>query len=340
MARTLRECETEPEVVSLARGEYWEAPLRELGVPVHYVGAVRSRMVRAARIARLARRIRPDIVQSAHFYVNVYACIAARAAGAHEIGAIRGDTRHALESLGRWGRLALRMPRTLATNSLRARSQAIELGVPASRLVYVPSVVDTSVFARCESATGPQITLLTVGRLVEVKRHDRFLRVLRRVVDEAPSNVSVRGVILGYGPLRAALDAQAATLRLHGDALTIFADPDSAPAYRSANIFVLSSDHEGTPNVVLEAMAAGLAVVACDVGEVTNVIDDGVTGFIVSPGDEDLMVKRVLELVVDDTKRDRFGSEARRRVEQNSSTSVLADELTTLYQQAGLTVDG
>jgi glycosyltransferase involved in cell wall biosynthesis len=200
-------------------------------------------------------------------------------------------------------------------------------------------VVDTSLFTPASSLERPETLLLNVGRLVEAKRHDRFLRVLRRVIDHAPSGMTVRGIIMGGGPLRATLDAQAAELGLGGEALTFLAHPDSPPVFQSASIFVLTSDYEGTPNVILEAMATGLPLVACDVGEVTAVVEDGVTGYIVSPGDEDLMVKTVLDLVNDPAKRGRFGTESRRRVEQRWSTARLPEELTTLYARCGTRVD-
>jgi glycosyltransferase involved in cell wall biosynthesis len=339
LTRTLREHGAEPEVVSLTQGEHWELLIRELGVPVHYAGDVRSRPVRAARIALLARRIRPDVVQSSHFYTNLYVSLAARAAGARDIGAIRNDAIRTVSSAGRLGQALLRVPRTLAVNSTRAYRQAIGMGVPAHRVVYLPCVVDTSLFTPVSSLERPETLLLNVGRLVEAKRHDRFLRVLRRVIDHAPSGMTVRGIVMGDGPLRTTLDAQAAELGLGGEALTFLAHPDSPPVFQSASIFVLTSDYEGTPNVILEAMATGLPLVACDVGEVTAVVEDGVTGYIVSPGDEDLMVKTVLDLVNDPAKRGRFGTESRRRVEQRWSTARLPEELTTLYARCGTRVD-
>ncbi|MGH9013059.1 MAG: glycosyltransferase [Acidimicrobiia bacterium] len=338
MARTLREHGAEPEVVSLTQGEHWEPRIRELGVPVHYAGAVHSRPVRAARIAFLARRIRPDVVQSSHFYTNLYASLAARAAGARDIGAIRNDAIRTVRDAGRWGQALLRVPRALAVNSTRARHQAIGMGVHADRVVYLPSVVDTSLFTPAPAVEGPETVVLSVGRLVEQKRHDRFLRVLRRVIDRAPCGTRVRGIILGDGPLGATLEAQAAELGLGGEALTFLADPDSPPVYQSASIFVLASDYEGTPNVILEAMATGLPLVACDVGEVAALVEEGVTGYILHPGDEDRTVERVLELVRDPAERRRLGAEGRRRVEHGRSIARLAVELSTLYERCGTAV--
>lgn len=335
MARTLQERGAAPEVASLTTGEHWEPRLRDLGVPIHHVGGVRTRAVRAARMALLARRIHPDVVQSAHFFANLYASVAARAVRARDIGAIRTDAIRAVKG-GWWGPLMLRVPRTLAVNSQRAHRQAIGMGIPARRVVYLPSVVDASLFRPGPPVEGSSTVLLNVGRLVDAKRHDRFLRVLRRVIDEAQPQQRVRGIIVGDGPLRSALDAQAAALGLDAEALTIFLQPDSPPVYRSADVFLLTSDYEGTPNVILEAMASGLALVASDVGEVAAVVDDGVTGYIIPPAEEDLMVDVVLDLVRDPAKQRRLGAAGRRRVEHGWSTAVLADELATLYVRCGL----
>src|SRR5262245_54420855 len=115
--RALVESGAEPSVLSLGRNEFWEARIRSLGVPTEWVGRRTSRLARLGTVIAAVRGRRPDVVQSAHFYVNLYTVLAARAAGAREVGAIRSNVLWEVADVGRLGRLSLRAPRTVAANS-------------------------------------------------------------------------------------------------------------------------------------------------------------------------------------------------------------------------------
>src|SRR5690606_31546221 len=108
------------------------------------------------------------------------------------------------------------------------------------------------------------------------------------------------------------LEEQAATLELDPNALEFMGKVDDvAPLYQQADIFLLTSDWEGTPNVVMEAMASGLPVVATKVGDVQHLIDHGENGYLVEPGDEESMVRAVHALIRNPEQRIRFGRSAR-----------------------------
>ena len=196
--RCLRENGAAVRLLSLTSGEYWENKIRELGVPVVWVGDKPSRLARLKRIIEELRQDLPGVVQSAHFYTNLYAIVAARRLGLRDVGAIRNDAISEVRANGRiLGGLSLRLPRLLAPNSRVGLRNALELGASSSRCHFLPNVVDTDRFRPVMREHRGFVTLLAVGRLVEQKRLDRFLRILAKVRSE--SAVPVRGLIAEIG---------------------------------------------------------------------------------------------------------------------------------------------
>jgi glycosyltransferase involved in cell wall biosynthesis len=163
--------------------------------------------------------------------------------------------------------------------------------------------------------------LLYVGRLSAEKEVAR-LREVMRVLPEA------RLAIVGDGPLRSELERQfkgmptVFTGYLRGEAL--------AKAYASADLFVLPSKTETLGLVLLEAMAAGCAVVACRAGGVPDAVTDGITGFLFEPTDPEGLVKAVQRALSRDTDLHGVRMRARQDVEQHSWEGA-TDQLRRLY---------
>jgi glycosyltransferase involved in cell wall biosynthesis len=227
--------------------------------------------------------------------------------------------------------LNLRVPRTIAANSRLAIRNALALGVPEPRLFLFPNVVDCDEFRVASKPSHDPIRLVTAGRLVEQKRHDRFIRLLARLRERLP--VPVQGIIAGDGPAYGALKQQAHELQLTAAHLEFRGlSQTMRDLYSVADAFVLASDWEGTPNVVLEAMASGVPVVSTDVGGVADLIEHGVSGFLVDPNAEDDLVARVAQLIEHPSLRTTFAEMGRRRIEADFSVRNLLPQLESLYQ--------
>ncbi|MCU0269900.1 MAG: glycosyltransferase family 4 protein [Acidimicrobiales bacterium] len=334
-ATTLVAAGAHPTVFAFTRGEAWEAPLVEAGVEVRSLPFEVGRRARLEELVGAARSLRPHVVQSAHFYTNLYAVAAARACRAPSIGAVRNDAVWSVRSMPRaLGWLSLRAPGVVAVNSRRAFAQAEAFGVSTERLVLLPNAVDTDRFVPTDrnQVAGP-VRLLTVARLEAAKRVDRLLRAVAQCRDVLGSGV-VEATVVGSGSKRAELVALARALALDGTVRFVDAVDDVESRYRDADLFVLTSDVEGLPNVVLEAFAAGLPAVATDVGGVAEVVQPGVNGALVDADDDDALAAAILELVRDSERRRTWGRTARDLVLRERSLKAVPGQLAKMYARA------
>ena len=333
LLQVLRRAKARPSVLCLGQGEFWEAKIQELGIRVTCVGLKKSRIIRLVHIIRELGTRRPDLVQSQHFYANIYASLAARCLNLREIGAIRSDVINEVKSVrGRTGKLCLTLPRMLAANSRNGMRNAVRLGVPPVRLFHLPNVVDTNVFLPERTSHHGTFRVAAIGRMTREKRFDRFLRCIAAARREDAPRL-IQGLIAGDGPERPALEKLAMDLGLAPGGVTFLGKVGEVQAiYRSADAFMSTSDWEGTPNVIMEAMACALPVVATRVGGVEELITDGKTGLLKDSHDERGLCEAVVRLAHHQQLRETLGDQARADMVARHSLDALEESLTRLYQ--------
>jgi glycosyltransferase involved in cell wall biosynthesis len=334
MLRALRENGAAPRLLCLGSREFWEAKIKDLGVPITCVGHAQSKLRRLFRILAELRRDPPDVFQSQHFYTAAYVGVVGRLLRLASIGALRSNGLEDLRDSGHLlGWLCLHSPLLLAANSRTALNYAMHRGVPAERLYFLPNVVDTERFRPGPRQSGSTVRLIAVGSLRHAKRFDRFLSALVRLGRESKSQI--KGLIVGAGPLRKELEKQAGDLGLMPSVVEFLGSvSEMAPIYTESDILVLTSQHEGTPNVLLEAMASGLPVVATRVGGVAEIVRHGENGFLVDPGDEEGLCAAVRRLVDDPQLKFGMGRNGRQYVEANHAVEGLPPMLAHLYRLA------
>jgi glycosyltransferase involved in cell wall biosynthesis len=332
LTTTLHRIGVEVRVLSLTRGEYWEERLQEAGIPVDWVGQRAARAARLLAITRAARRHRADLIQSFHFFANPYTALAARALGRPDLGAIRSSGKGDLDSVGpALSRLCVRLPRLLVANSEAALTSLQHRGIPRHRLRMLPNVIDLDAFAPAAARTEPHpFTVVAIGRLNTQKRFDRALRVFAKF--QAAAATDVKLVIAGAGSEKPALAKLTGDLGL-GQRVT-FTGPvaDVRPLLAEADCLLLTSDYEGTPNVILEAMASARPVVATAVGGVTALVEAEETGLLAEPDDEASLSTALIRLVNDPPLRARLGRQARQRVERRHSLGLMEDSIFAIYR--------
>lgn len=168
-----------------------------------------------------------------------------------------------------------------------------------------------------------------VGRLVPIKDHALFFRAMAHLAAQFPE---AQFLVAGDGERRSDLERQGHALLGNRVRFVGWVD-DLVSLYSVADVVVLTSRNEGTPVALIEAAAAGRPVVATGVGGVTDVIQDGKTGFVVPYGDPEPVSDAVARLLASPELQKEFGQRGRVFVAERFSGSRLADDMTSLYDE-------
>ena len=309
--------------------------LQALGVPLYPLPRSASGHLRLNTFRRLVRQLRPELLHSYSFYMNFPAWWAVLGTQGIAIGALRSDFPRTVKKRGLlFGRLSARWPRTQIFNSRasaeRARG-AKGLFVPR-QLYVVRNGVDLQRFHAVPLSTAGRACILGVGSLSPVKRWDRLLGAVlslkRRGLD-----FLVR--IVGAGPLREALHRQVQALSVTDRVEFVGQREDIPSLLADATFLVHTSDSEGCPNAVMEAMACGRAVVATGVGDTSSIVEHQKTGFVVPCGDDAALVERMVTLIADRELCRRMGEAGRRKAEREFGLDRLVSETLAAYRAAG-----
>jgi sugar transferase (PEP-CTERM/EpsH1 system associated) len=212
------------------------------------------------------------------------------------------------------------------------------IGVPEHKSRLLANGIDTDKFAPRDACASPLpfdhscIVVGTVGRVQDVKDHATLLKAFLLLRERLPEQRErLRLAVVGDGPLLSALRAQAAAAGVEQQVWLPGARTDVADILRGLSVFAMSSIAEGTPGSALEAMASGLPVVGTRVGGIPEVIDDGVTGYVVPPSDPAAMAAALERYVRDPALAARHGAAGRERVMRNYNMAAMVSAYQSLY---------
>jgi glycosyltransferase involved in cell wall biosynthesis len=285
-------------------------------------------------LTRLFRTLRPDIVHLNSSKVGVLGRVAARLASVPVcVFTVHGWAFRASDGFAAHVyRMLDRATRPLATAIVCVSETERSVGLAAHtctdrRTVVIPNAVSLPKAPALGTRVRPaRVRLISVGRLAEQKDFATLVSALALV-----PRGSVELQILGEGRERSAIEEQIHRLGLDA-VIELAGDVEDVPErLASADIFVLSSRYEGMPIAVLEAMAAGLPVVATDLGGLREMITAEGTQLLVPPGDPRALADSIARLVSDPALRDRLGSANRARVEDRFSLPRWREDHLALY---------
>jgi len=274
-----------------------EIPEFPTGGSLYRMQAHRSRLA----IGRYLQQNRCVVAHAFDFYTNLMMVPAARVAG---VAVVLGSHRQLGDLLTRgqfWAQLmAFRMCDRVLCNSRAAAERLRKAGLPERKLEIIPNGLPARSFEQCAPAIPRKPGVVRVGMIARmndpVKNHPAFLRAAARVARELPE---VEFLLVGDGPLRAGLESMVTELGIAAKVTFVGVSHDIPAMLASMDVSVLISSSESLSNVILESMAAGVPVVATDVGGNPELVRDGDTGMLVPPGGEDRLVEAILRLARD-----------------------------------------
>jgi glycosyltransferase involved in cell wall biosynthesis len=307
----------------------WLARVAELAPIVEFpVRSFRrpSLIVQMRAFARWCRALGVVVVHTTDLPSNMFGLPAAALAGVparignrREINPGRPPLALALQ------RAAYSCAHRIVTNCRAGADRLAYEGVPARKVSVIPNgVVLDSV---CERSRAPR-RVIVVANLRPEKGHDVLLRAAAQVVQKFPD---ARFDIVGGGPLAAALETLTSELGLRRHVAFHGHCEDVASRLAAADLCVVPSWSEAFPNAVLEAMAAGLPVIASAVGGVLEIVRDDETGLLVRPGDVDMLATRICRVMADAVLARSLGAAGRAQVGTAYSFDRMAAEFEAVY---------
>jgi len=283
------------------------------------------------RLARWCRDRHVRLVHTCDFYANVFGLPAATIARVPVRVGSRRDVTIPERSPGQmlFQRVSYQLAHRVIANSSAAADRLIEEGVHPRKIVTIANGLDVDRFEirKPGSTRGPRI-VTTVANLRPGKGHDVLLKAAARLVRRVPD---IRFRIIGDGPRRRDLERQAAALRISSHVDFLGYRSDVPALLRTSDIFVLPSFMEASPNALIEAMAAGLPIVATHVGGIPEAIEHERSGVLVPPGDDRALAAGIARLLKRPEMAARLADAARQSAAARFSFERMVREFQQLY---------
>ena len=294
-------------------------------------------------LRRLVRERGIQIVHAHDYKTDLLALLLAAREGIVPLATVHGWSGHSWRERYCYypadRKLLARYPRLIAVSG-ELKRQLVAARAPADRVTVILNAIDPDRFkwspdlalasrARFGWANHHRV-IGAVGRLGPEKRFDLLIEAVRRVHQ---TNPDVRLMIAGDGQLRPDLTALASRLLPSGVCSILGHTDDMASVYHAMDVFVLSSDHEGTPNAVLEAMAFTRPVVATDAGGTAELARPNEHALIVPTGDAGQLADAIVTVLSDPIGAQRRARLARARVEGELSFSTRMHAVENIYRE-------
>jgi glycosyltransferase involved in cell wall biosynthesis len=224
---------------------------------------------------------------------------------------------------------------------------------PAEKIKIIPLGLDLDKFSGHNSfakrdrfrkhfhISDNELAIGIIGRIVPVKNHSMFVSVAKNI--SGKYGKKVKFVVIGDGDMREQMESEFIASGLdysyfpdnprEATVICTSWQTDMDVVIAGLDIIALTSHNEGTPLSLIEAQAASKPVVSTNVGGVTDVVINGVTGFIVAPGDVDAFSKSIAQLIDDPALREKFGNESSQSVKDKFSYQRLVKDMSAYYYE-------
>jgi glycosyltransferase involved in cell wall biosynthesis len=311
--------------------------LRAEGFHVDLAG-LEPRWSTALRVRRLLQRDRPDILHCHNFTAHFFGALAARSLGIPVL-----MTKHGAGAPTNKGTGWLNGWLARSTQVVAVSPEAVQVMKPWERpdqpILYIPNGISLHPYENPPSREEarerlgwPRDAFMVgiIARVTPIKGHVRLLEAFSRILPRVPGAILV---IAGDGPARPDVERRIAELGVQQSVYFLGERHDIPLILAALNVFCLPSETEGMPITLLEAMAAARPVVVSNVGAIPHVVEDGVSGVLVSPFDSAGIERALLSLADDPERAARMAEAGRQRVFQDYDAETALKNYEAVYER-------
>lgn len=305
----------DPTVISLNRGDIWAERIRGIGIKLIELDRGKNfELKRFSSILKILMKIKPDIVHTFLFSANSYGRIASILAGVPILIAsernLPGRDGNGFQAF--MNRILGWFSHAVICNSQKAADVLIKrYGFNPAKIFTIYNGVESNVTSTIEKRSKKYKVVGTVGRLAPQKNHRLFLDSARALLD---SHKNLRFMVIGGGPLRDNLIRYSKLIGIHDKIEFTGERTDVNDFLKKMDIFVLTSSYEGLSNAIMEAMLSGLPVIATDVGGNSELVVNGVTGFLCPENNAEAISEKASVLINDENMAQIMGENGRKKM--------------------------
>lgn len=329
-------------VITLHGGheDFWEKPIRDLGVEVFEVNTS-SRIIAILKILDFIRKNPTEIIHSWSSYTGLYALLVAFLTHTHLcIGSQRSTEKYIIHELGfffYW--LSYKGFRGITVNS-RYGMLELQKRWPQKKIYYIPNAIDTTkntienisiqrkLLREVFNIPDDLFLIGSIGLMVQVKRFDLIIDAIK-IIQENGYKCGL--FIIGDGPLKTNLVNKAKT---HLQPGTFFFPGSMSEADKYIpmfDLFSLTSEYEGTPNVIMEALASRSPVISTNVGDINALIQNGISGVILESSQPEHISVIIQELIDNPDLRLRLSQNGFDDIKKQFETNLMVDKMVSSY---------
>ncbi len=318
LARGLDRTRFQPEIWVMDAGDDLVPLARACGIPlVRLSSGKKPGPVGLARLWLRLKRTPPDLLLALTALPNIWGRLLGRLSGLPlVVGNVRGLLPQVQYERWLWPLADYILCNTHSIPPILNK----DCKICSSRIGVIPNGVDTAFFRPPPRPENREPIILSVARMVPEKDHETLIRAFRLVLRDHPA---AQLWLVGDGPRKPAMEQLVRQILPGARVRFLPGRPDLRPLLEQAALFVLSSRHEAFPNVVLEAMAMSLPVVATRVGGLPELVTPGQTGWLTPPGNAPALAAAMSQLLADPETQQAFGRAGRERVERDFTLEAM-----------------
>lgn len=307
-------------------------------VPVEVKGRIDPKAIRKIRNFIISNDI--SLIHTHDFKSDFYGLLATSHLGVKRIATAHGSTRDSLlKKLYLYfdERAAYRTYDRIIAVSEDLRKDLLSKGTEPQKIEVIQNGLDIGVMNLNRDATGSPLpftknpnsrVFAVVGRLYPDKGHSLFLQAFADHAHSFPQSI---GIIVGDGPEKENILQQISSLHLGGKVFFCGVILDIKQIYEAIDCLIIPSFTEGLPYVMLEAMAFGIPVIATAVGDIPLLIQNGKTGYLISPGDAGMLCKRMSDVLSMPAHALAMADQGKRFVRERFSADRMTKQTEALY---------